>query len=272
MKHLAKLSIVLAAYVVAFLVAAEVDSLARASAAMASDGEASPGMAGFADFILFVEVFGIAAAAPTALAATSSPFPQNLHGGCHGMSGCGGHRAACRRGRGLDAQPARRNRLVAGLRAGRGNTNIPIAYAGPKLPGFCAACTNVALPLDIAGSNGNGRCGICLRACLAAVKSPKVGGERGWGEEWESGESGECGGAGDRGSALILHPSSFILHPSSFILHPSSFILHPSSFILHPSSFILHPSSFILHPSSFILHPSSIILHPFALTLTLSRR
>ena len=62
--------------------------------------------------------------------------------------------------------------LLRALAPARGNTNVPIAHTGPKLPGFCAVGANVALPLDVASGSGNGRCGICLRACLAAMKSP----------------------------------------------------------------------------------------------------
>ncbi len=68
MKTFAKLSIVLAAYVVAFVVAAEVVHLRELRPQWQATAQASPGMAAFADFILFVEVFGVAAAVPTALA------------------------------------------------------------------------------------------------------------------------------------------------------------------------------------------------------------
>ncbi|MGO9113514.1 MAG: hypothetical protein ACLP9L_30145 [Thermoguttaceae bacterium] len=68
MKTFVKLSIVLAAYVVAFVVAAGVVHLRELRPQWRATAQASPGMAAFADFILFVEVFGVAAAVPTALA------------------------------------------------------------------------------------------------------------------------------------------------------------------------------------------------------------
>ena len=68
MKDFIKLSIVLAAYVVAFVIAAEVVHLRELQPQWQATAQDSPGMAAFADFILFVEVFGVAAAAPTALA------------------------------------------------------------------------------------------------------------------------------------------------------------------------------------------------------------
>ena len=68
MKDFIKLSIVLAAYLVAFVVAAGVVHLRELRPQWQATSQASPGMAAFADFILFVEVFGVAAAAPTALA------------------------------------------------------------------------------------------------------------------------------------------------------------------------------------------------------------
>ncbi len=68
MKDFIKLGIVLAAYLAAFVVAAEVVHLRELRPQWQATSQASPGMAAFADFILFVEVFGVAAAAPTALA------------------------------------------------------------------------------------------------------------------------------------------------------------------------------------------------------------
>ncbi len=68
MQGLIKLCSVLAAYVVAFVVAAGVVCLRDLQPQWQATAQASPGMAGFADFNLFVEVFGVAAAAPTALA------------------------------------------------------------------------------------------------------------------------------------------------------------------------------------------------------------
>jgi hypothetical protein len=63
-----KVSLVLAAYVVAFVVATGVVHLRELRPQWQATAQASPGMSAFADFILFVEVFGVAAAAPTALA------------------------------------------------------------------------------------------------------------------------------------------------------------------------------------------------------------
>jgi hypothetical protein len=68
MKVFVKPSIVLAAYVVAFVVAAGVIHLRELRPQWQAAAQASPGMAAFANFILFVEVFGAAAAAATALA------------------------------------------------------------------------------------------------------------------------------------------------------------------------------------------------------------
>ncbi len=68
MKVFIKLSIVLAAYVVAFVVAAGVVHLRELQPQWQATAQDSPGMAAFADFILFVEALGVAAAAPTALA------------------------------------------------------------------------------------------------------------------------------------------------------------------------------------------------------------
>ncbi len=68
MKTFVKLSIVLAAYVVAFVVAAGVVHLRELRPQWQATAQASPGMAAFADFILFVEALGVAAAVPTALA------------------------------------------------------------------------------------------------------------------------------------------------------------------------------------------------------------
>jgi hypothetical protein len=77
MKNLIKLSMVLAAYVVALVVAAGVVQLRELQPQWQATAQASPGMAGFADFILLVEVFGVAAAAPTALAGYFlRPFPR----------------------------------------------------------------------------------------------------------------------------------------------------------------------------------------------------
>ena len=68
MRAFIKVSLVLAAYVVAFVVAAGVVHLREIQPQWQATTQASPGMAAFADFILFVEVFGVVAAAPTALA------------------------------------------------------------------------------------------------------------------------------------------------------------------------------------------------------------
>jgi hypothetical protein len=77
MKVLIKLSTVLAAYVVALVIAAEVVHLRELRPQWQAAAQDSPGMAGFADFILFVEVFGVAAAAPAALAGCFlRPFPR----------------------------------------------------------------------------------------------------------------------------------------------------------------------------------------------------
>jgi hypothetical protein len=67
-KDFIKLSIVLAAYFVAFVVAAGVIYLRELRPQWQVAAQASPAMADFADFILFVKVFGVAAAVPTAIA------------------------------------------------------------------------------------------------------------------------------------------------------------------------------------------------------------
>ena len=173
MKDFIKLSIVLAAYVVAFVVAAGVVHLRELRPQWQATAQASPGMAAFADFILFVEVFGVAAAAPTALAGYFlRPFRRIctvFATGCLALAVTGLLAAVIVVWtRSLHAETG----LLRALALAGEHTNVPIAHTGPKLPGLCAVGANVALPLDIAGGSGNGRCGICLRACLAAMKSP----------------------------------------------------------------------------------------------------
>ena len=139
MKVLIKLSIVLAAYVVAFVVAAGVVHLRELRPQWQATAQASPGMAGFADFILFVEVFGVAAAAPTALAGYFlRPFRRIctvFATGCLALAVTGLLAAVVVVWtRSLHAESG----LLRALALGRRATNVPIAHTGPKLPGLCA--------------------------------------------------------------------------------------------------------------------------------------
>jgi hypothetical protein len=98
MKSLIKVSVVLAGYVAACLVAEGAVYLRELRPQWQAAARDSPGMAGFANLVLFVETLGVAAVVPTAMAGCFlRPFPRiylALSGGCLALAVTGAAAAA----------------------------------------------------------------------------------------------------------------------------------------------------------------------------------